>query len=353
MKIAVDAMGGDVGCKVTVPASLNALEYHKDLELVLVGDQEAIERVLKEDDRYKNNDEIIKRLSIKHASQQILMDESPSRALRSKKDSSMRVAINLVANHEAEACVSSGNTGALVAISRFVLRMIPGVSRPAITTHFPALNKKIGTNVLDLGATIEAKAKDLVELAVMGSVLASVVDKVEQPKVALLNIGTEEIKGNEQIKEAANLLANNPHINYVGFIEGNELFKGEVDVVVCDGFTGNVVLKTIEGAMKLVAALLKKSVLSSIITKVCAFLALPLFKRLYRNLEPNKYNGASLVGLNGIVVKSHGGADINGFTHSISKAMLEVENKVPQRIRSKVEEIMRDANEKDFQNEEL
>lgn len=343
MKIAIDAMGGDIGCKVTVPAALNALERHKNLELILVGDEEAIKRVLSADERYKNNDTIINRLTIKHASQQILMDESPSRALRSKKDSSMRVAINLVANHEAEACVSSGNTGALVAISRFVLKMIHGVSRPAISTHFPTINKRNNTNVLDLGATIEAKAKDLVELAIMGSVLSSVVDKVEQPKVALLNIGTEEIKGNDQIKEAANLLMNNPHINYVGFIEGNELFKGEVNVVICDGFTGNVVLKTIEGAMKLVSSLLKNSVLSSIITKIYAFLALPLFKRMYRELEPNKYNGASLVGLNGIVVKSHGGTDINGFTNSIDKAVIEVQNRVPQRIRAKIEEIIQDS----------
>ena len=268
------------------------------------------------------------------------MDELPSRALRNKKDSSMRVALNLVKEGRAEACISAGNTGALVAISKFVLKTLPGISRPAITTHFPTVLPDKTTNVLDLGANVDSSSEFLVQLAVMGTVLASEVDGIARPKVALLNIGSEEIKGNEQVKEAAQLLAHYDGINYVGFVEGNTLFEGDVDVVVCDGFIGNVTLKTIEGAFNLVKAYAKRSLLRNWFTKLLTVLALPLFRRLKREIDPDRYNGASLVGLNGVVVKSHGGANVVAFASALEKAIVEARRNVPQKISEAVAELL-------------
>jgi phosphate acyltransferase len=265
----------------------------------------------------------------------------PSKALRTKKDSSMRVAINLVKEGVAKACVSAGNTGALVATARFVLKTLPGIDRPAITTHFPTMIPNKGTNILDLGANVDSSADYLCQLAVMGSVLSLVVDNIPNPKVALLNIGSEEIKGNEQIKEASRLLSQNKNINYVGFIEGDDLFKGHVDVVICDGFVGNIVLKTIEGALKLVGFYAKRNMMRNIFTKITTILALPMLRGLQRDIDPGKYNGATLVGLQGVVIKSHGGASAVAFFHALEKAVIEAEKNVPQVIRDELTRILK------------
>lgn len=335
--ISIDAMGGDCGPVVTVPASFRLLNSCPNVHLILVGDKEKLIPLIDEQERQDLRD----RITIRHASQEVLMDDLPSKALRTKKDSSMRVAINLVKEGVAQACVSAGNTGALVATSRFVLKTLPGVHRPAITTHFPTMTTDVSTNILDLGANIDSSAEYLCQLAVMGSVLSTIIDGIENPKVALLNIGSEEIKGNDQIKKAAQLLADNKNINYVGFVEGDDIFKGNVDIIVCDGFIGNIVLKTIEGALKLVVFYAKKNLKRNLLTKLSAMLALPMLKRLQKEIDPAKYNGATLIGLKGIVIKSHGSTNIKGFFHAIKKAVVEVEKKVPQKIGDKLSEILR------------
>lgn len=337
--ISVDAMGGDHGPIVTVSAAFRLLAKYPNVQLILVGNQEVIGRAISAE----NKPELQERLTVRHASEVVLMDELPSRALRGKKDSSMRVAINLVKEGIADACVSAGNTGALVATARFVLKTLPGIDRPAITTHFPTMIPDKNTNILDLGANVDSGADYLCQLAVMGTVLSSVIDNVSNPKVALLNIGSEEIKGNEQIKEAAQLLAKNTKINYVGFVEGDDLFKGKVDVVVCDGFIGNVVLKTIEGALKLVAFYAKRNMLRNFFTKITAILALPMLKKLQKDIDPGKYNGATLVGLQGVVVKSHGGANATAFFYALEKAVIESEKKVPQKIRDELAKLFLEA----------
>lgn len=334
--ISVDAMGGDYGPSVTVPAALRLLAKYPSVELILVGNQETLNTAIAEQDRSNLKDRII----VRHASEEVLMDELPSKALRTKKDSSMRVAINLVKEGVAEACVSAGNTGALVATARFVLKTLPGIDRPAITTHFPTMIPNKSTNILDLGANVDSKAEYLFQLAVMGTVLSKIIDNISAPRVALLNIGSEEIKGNEQIKAAAQMLAQNKNINYVGFIEGDGLFKGNVDVVVCDGFIGNIVLKTIEGALKLVGFYAKRNMLRNIYTKATALLALPLLRKIQKDVDPGKYNGATLVGLQGVVIKSHGGANAAAFTCALEKAVLEAEKKVPQKIRDELTRIL-------------
>lgn len=335
--ISIDAMGGDCGPLVTVPASFRLLNRYPNVHLILVGDQGKLISIVNDQERQDLRD----RITIRHASEEVLMDELPSKALRTKKDSSMRVAVNLVKEGIAQACVSAGNTGALVATARFVLKTLPGIDRPAITTHFPTMNTDVNTNILDLGANVDSSAEYLCQFAVMGSVLSSVVDNIDNPKVALLNIGSEEIKGNEQIKKAAQLLADNKNINYVGFVEGDDIFKGNVDVIVCDGFIGNIVLKTIEGALKLVIFYAKKNLKRNILTKLSTMLALPMLKKLRKEIDPGKYNGATLIGLRGIVIKSHGSANIKGFFHAMKKAVIEVEKQVPQKISDKLSEILK------------
>ena len=336
MIIAVDAMGGDHGVSVTVPAAFKALAENDDLSLILVGDQSVIEELIIK----QNRPELACRVTIRHASQQVLMDELPSRALRNKKDSSLRKAVDLVKAKEADACVSAGNTGALVAISRFVLKMFPGIDLPAITTQMPTMVLGKNVNILDLGANLGTDASYLFQLAVMGSVLSTVVYGIPEPKVALLNIGSEEIKGNEQVKKAAQMLIANKNVNYVGFVEGDHIFKGEVDVIVCDGFTGNIVLKTIEGAMKLVTFYAKRNMLRNWFTKLTALLALPMLKEMRKEIDPGKYNGATLLGLNGIVVKSHGGADVRAFSQAILRAAVEAGSKVPEKIKDELARII-------------
>lgn len=334
--ISVDAMGGDYGIEVTVPAAFHLLAKHPNVRLILVGDQERLNAAIEE----HSNSKLKSRIVVRHTSEEVLMDELPSKALRTKKDSSMRVAVNLVKEGAAQACVSAGNTGALVATARFVLKTLPGIDRPAITTYFPTMIPNQITNILDLGANVDTNEEYLFQLAVMGTVLSRVVDNIPSPRVALLNIGSEEIKGNEQIKVASQVLAQNKNINYVGFIEGDELFKGDVDVVVCDGFIGNIVLKTIEGALKLMVFYAKRNIKRNLFTKLSALLALPLLRKIQKDVDPGKYNGATLIGLQGVVIKSHGGANTPAFVCALEKAITEAENNVPQKIRDELTKIL-------------
>lgn len=330
--ISLDAMGGDVGPAVVVPAAIKMLKEIPQLTLVLVGDETVLQQELA-----THNAQPSSRLRLHHASQKVEMDDKPSLALRGKKDSSMRVAINLVKSGDVQACVSAGNTGALMATARFVLKMLPGIDRPAICSALPAMNGP--THMLDLGANVDTSAENLLEFAVMGSVLTSAVENIESPTIGLLNIGEEEVKGNERVKEASRLLAASS-LNFVGFIEGDDIYKGRVDVVVCDGFVGNVALKTSEGVAKMISHAMKEEFSRSLFTKLAALAALPVLKALRRRIDPRRYNGASLLGLQGIVVKSHGGADELAFTYAIREAVKEVEKNVPQRISKHLEALL-------------
>jgi glycerol-3-phosphate acyltransferase PlsX len=325
-------MGGDHGPEVVIPAAISALKTHPDVTFVLVGDQDVIAEYLAQ---HQASDE--SRLRIHHASQQVAMDESPAVALRTKKDSSMRVAINLVKQGEASACVSAGNTGALMATARFVLKTLAGIERPAIISALPTM--KGHTYVLDLGANVDSSAAHLVQFAVMGSVLAETIDNIEQPSVALLNIGSEEIKGNERVKEAARLLSETD-LNYQGFVEGDGLYAGEANVVVCDGFVGNVALKSSEGVVHMIRHYLRQSFKRNIFTKIAGLIASPVLKHFRNELDPRAYNGANFIGLQGIVIKSHGGADQFAFENAINIAVIEARNNVTEKISKRIEDLL-------------
>ncbi|TDY02904.1 phosphate:acyl-[acyl carrier protein] acyltransferase [Thiohalophilus thiocyanatoxydans] len=316
-------MGGDFGPDVVVPAAFKALSRHPELNLILVGQETVIEQAIQ---AQKKTSE---RLSIHHATEIVGMDELPSQALRGKKDSSMRVAINLVKEGTAQACVSAGNTGALMATARFVLKMLPGIDRPAICTTLPTIEGH--THVLDLGANVDSDAQTLLEFAVMGAALTSAANNQHQPTIGLLNIGEEEIKGNERVKEAARLLGNS-HLNYIGYVEGDGIFKGAADVIVCDGFVGNVMLKTTEGVAKMISYYMKQEFKRNPLTLLAGLIAMPVLKAFKKRIDPREYNGASLLGLQGIVIKSHGSADAYSFATAISEAVLEVKKDVPTRI---------------------
>ena len=275
------------------------------------------------------------RFEIISATEIVEMAEAPAHALRSKKDSSMRVALNCVKDARAQACVSAGNTGALMATARFVLKMLPGVDRPATCTTFPA-ERGGEVRFLDLGANVDSSPENLFQFAVMGSVLSQALDRVENPRIALLNIGSEEIKGNEVVKRASDIFSDSQVINYIGYVEGDGIFKNIADVIVCDGFIGNITLKTIEGSVKFVGRLMKDIVAKRWWNKILILPALPLLKKLVDYINPERHNGASLLGLNGIVIKSHGGASVNAFYHAIGEAVREVEANVPRLIGEKV-----------------
>jgi glycerol-3-phosphate acyltransferase PlsX len=257
------------------------------------------------------------------------MDEAPASALRGKKDSSMRVAINLVKNGEAHACVSAGNTGALMAIARFVLKTLPGIDRPAIAGILPTMKGE--AYVLDLGANVNCTPEHLLQFAIMGSTLVSAMQHIERPSIGLLNIGEEDIKGNDVVKQAAELLRASG-LNFYGNVEGDDIFKGTTDVVVCDGFVGNVALKTAEGLAKMLRAFLTEEFRRNWFTVACGAIAMPVLKAFKRRVDPGRYNGASLLGLKGIVVKSHGSADSFAFQNAIERAFEEVREEVLQRI---------------------
>ena len=326
--IALDAMGGDHGPVVTVDAAKMALDEIAGLELVLVGDQNQLTAELDKHGLGKDN-----RVSIRHASEVVGMDDLPVIALKKKKDSSMRVAINLVKEGSVQACVSAGNTGALMATSKFVLKTVPGISRPAICTILPGI--KGHTHMLDLGANLECTPQNLAEFALMGSVLAQSVEGIENPTIGLLNVGSEEVKGSDSVKKASQLIAAS-RLNYYGFVEGDDIYKGTVNVIVTDGFVGNVSLKTGEGLAALVNHVLRSEFKRNWLTKLAAIVALPVLNSLRRKLDPRRYNGASLLGLNGIVVKSHGSADSSSYLNAIKIASIEIENNVPQRISSAI-----------------
>ena len=335
--IAIDAMGGDHGPPVTVGAAQLALNEFPDLELVLVGNREALEAEVA---RLQLGAE--SRLRIHHASEVVGMDESPALALKKKKDSSMRVAIDLVRDGTVQACVSAGNTGALMATSKFVLKTIRGISRPAICTALPGIHGH--THMLDLGANVECEAENLAEFALMGSVLAQSVEGINNPSIGLLNIGSEAIKGSELIKRASQLIAESG-LNYQGFVEGDDIYTGKVNVIVTDGFVGNVSLKTGEGVAALVNHVLKSEFRRNWFTRLCAVCAWPVMASVKRKLDPRQYNGASLLGLNGIVIKSHGGADVSSYLNAIRIASIEVDKDVPQRISRVIENHFSQAEE--------
>jgi glycerol-3-phosphate acyltransferase PlsX len=322
LTIAVDAMSGDHGAEAAVPAALDVLASTPDLRLIIVGRGDAVRPLL-------GRGPHLERCSIVEASEVVGMDERPQDALRRKKDSSMRVAINLVEKGEANACVSAGNTGALLATSRFVLGMIPGIDRPAIVSAMPAVHGH--TVMLDLGANPDCSADNLVQFAVMGSVIASDLHGVNSPRVGLLNIGEEDIKGTEELREANKRLTGTA-LNFVGFVEGDDIFAGEVDVVVTDGFTGNVALKTMEGLARFIGGAMREEFSRGVLRKAAAVAAMPALKALKARLDPRAYNGASMVGLQGVVIKSHGGADRVSFANAVGVALTEARNGVPDQI---------------------
>ena len=326
--LAVDAMGGDYGPSVTIPASINALSKYDQLHIILVGDKELIQTELQKN-KYTNT-----RLSIQHASEVVEMDESPQSALKNKKDSSMRVAINLIKEEKAQACVSAGNTGALMATARYVLKMLPGIDRPAIASSLPS--QKGTTYMLDLGANTDCTAENLLQFAVMGAMLVSSVTGNPKPSIGLLNIGSEDIKGNEVVKQAGELLRRS-HLNFYGNVEGNDIFKGTTDVVVCDGFVGNVALKSAEGIAQLMGRFLTQEFKRNWMTKSMAFVSLLVLNRFKKRLDPRRYNGASFLGLKGIVIKSHGGADSYSFFYAIRTAIEESKNNVLENIQKQLE----------------
>ncbi len=330
--IALDAMSGDHGSAEIIPAALSVLDRYSNLHLILVGRDEILLQTLLENNATSN-----KQLSIKHAPEVVEMHEQPSKALRNKKNSSMRIAINMVHEGEAQACVSAGNTGALMAISRFVLKMLPGIDRPAICSVMPALDGE--TYLLDLGANVDSSAEQLLQFAVMGTELSSATKDINSPTVALLNIGSEKMKGNDRIKLAATFLSDS-HLNYVGFAEGTDIYSGKFDVIVCDGFVGNIALKASEGVAEFISQHIKNTFQKSFYGRLAALITMPIFKGIQHKLDPRRYNGASLLGLRGIVIKSHGSADKISFAHAIEEAIAEVKKNVPEKINARLEELL-------------
>jgi glycerol-3-phosphate acyltransferase PlsX len=322
LHIAIDAMSGDHGTSVSVPAALAAAREFGDVRFTLIGRQPDLEREL--------GAGIPSNVSCLFAADVVEMTDHPREALRRKKDSSMRRAIDLVKTREAHACVSAGNTGALMATAHFVLKMLPGVERPAIVSLIPSRGGH--TYMLDLGANASCTPVQLAQFAVMGAVLAADLEGAhESPRVGLLNIGEEEIKGNDIVQAAHNLLTASD-LNYVGFVEGHDIFSDKVDVVVTDGFTGNVALKAMEGAARLIADAMREEFTRTSLRKLGALTVKPVLDALRTRLDPRRYNGASMVGLNGIVIKSHGGTDLFGFQRAIEVAVLEARNGVPAQI---------------------
>ena len=326
-------MGGDHGPHVTVPAALEFQARASDVDIVLVGLREAVEAELAARGAVAGA-----RLKVHAATQVVAMDEPPAQAMRYKKDSSMRVAVNLVKAREAHACVSAGNTGALMAISRFVLKTIPGIDRPAIATILPNMKGRY-TYVLDLGANVDCTAEQLMQFGVMGAMLVAALEHRDRPSVGLLNIGVEDIKGNDTVKRAAELLRASG-LNFHGNVEGDDIYKGTTDVVVCDGFVGNALLKASEGVVTMIIGLLRQEFRRNPWNMLAAWMATPVRNALRARMDPAKYNGASLLGLRGIVIKSHGSADVRAFGHALERAAEEVRNNVAQRTAERMTQIL-------------
>jgi len=331
--IAVDAMGGDLGLHATIPAVVTLLTTSPSLRVIVVGDRNKIEselQLLTDSLSVISTLQKDNRLEIQHASEVVGMDESPSIALRTKKDSSLRVAIQLVKDQRADGCVSAGNTGALMAISRFVLKTCETIDRPAIISALPTAQGQ--AYMLDLGANVDCHSEQLYQFALMGDVLVRELTGIKKPRIALLNVGEEEIKGNDQVKQANELLQSDPLLNYVGYVEGSDILSGKADVIVCDGFVGNVALKSIEGAAALIVRMLSDAFKRNWYTKLVGMLVEPVLRRLFQRLDPSTHNGASLVGLRGVVVKSHGNANANEFISAIELAVSEVQKDIPSLI---------------------
>lgn len=321
-------MGGDVGLEATVPAVIEILSKERDVACILVGDRAQIDAQLA---AQPLSEKVTSRLEVQHASQVVMMDEAPALALRKKKDSSMRVVIDMVKQGNADACVSAGNTGALMATARFVLKMIKGIDRPAICTALPRVSGV--THLLDLGANVDTPPDGLLQFGLMGAAVASIVHGIEHPTVGLLNVGAEDVKGNDQVKKTT-MLFRESHLNYIGFVEGDDIYLGDTDVIVCDGFVGNVALKSSEGVAKMITAILRQEFGRNLLTKFSALAAKPVLDSLKQRMDPGRYNGASLVGLNGIVVKSHGGADSDGFAAAIKVAIKEARAGMVENIKT-------------------
>lgn len=331
VRLAIDAMGGDHGLSVTIPAALSFLKQHADARLLLVGQPDAIAARLATESSYTSDGALASRLTIVPASEVVTMDDPPAQALRSKRDSSMRIAIEQVKQGHADACVSAGNTGALMAMSRFVLKMLDGIDRPAIASQLPNARGRV-TTMLDLGANVDCSAEHLLQFAVMGSALVSVLEGKESPTIGLLNIGEEAIKGNDVVKEAAELIRSTT-LNFHGNVEGNDIYAGTVDVVVCDGFVGNVVLKTSEGLAQMLSGFIREAFTRNWATKAAALIAMPVLRRFRHQIDHRRYNGAALIGLRGIVVKSHGSADATAFEAALRRAADAARNNLIGRIR--------------------
>lgn len=325
VRIAIDCMGGDHGLPVTVPAAVGFLRQVSDVRLLLVGREEEIRAALA-----KARGADLSRIEIRPASEVVAMDDPPAAALRGKRDSSMRIAIEAVKSGDAQACVSAGNTGALMAISRFVLRMLEGIDRPAIAAPLP--NRLGGvTTMLDLGANVDCEPEHYLQFAIMGAALVTVLHGTERPSVGLLNIGEEAIKGNDSVKQAAELLRASS-LNFRGNVEGNDIYEGTTDVVVCDGFVGNVALKTSEGLAHMLNSFIREEYSRNLLSKLAALVSLPVLNRLKGRVDSRRYNGASLVGLRGIVIKSHGSADAYAFEQALRRAYDAAHNGLLERI---------------------
>lgn len=325
-------MGGDFGPHSIVPASIACLADYPSLHLVLVGQAPLIEELIAQTPGVDRA-----RLHVEHASEVIGMDERPAQALRGKPDSSMRVALGLLRSGRVQACVSAGNTGALMALSRYLLKTLPGIDRPAMVTAIPTRGGCC--HLLDLGANVDCSAEQLYQFAVMGAVAAEALG-IARPRVALLNVGTEEVKGNQQVKLAASLLRQADGLNYIGFIEGDGLYRGEADVVVCDGFVGNILLKSSEGLAAMISARIEALFDESLASRLVGLLALPLLRRLRAELAPAQHNGASFLGLQGVVVKSHGAAGPEDFKSAIRRALTEIQENLPQRLYGRLEDML-------------
>ncbi len=328
MKIAIDAMSGDNGLDAVIPAVGLVLSKYNNLEITLVGIEAQIKLALKKHNISEQS------IQVFNATQVVEMTDSPIYALRYKKDSSMRKAIDLLKQGQVDACVSAGNTGALMATSKFVLNTINGIDRPAIASTIPSF--KGHTILLDLGANVQCSALNLHQFAVMGTILSKYTNKLREnikPRVALLNVGKEDYKGNDLVKATSEVLAKNPELNYIGYIEGDDLYYGAAEVVVCDGFVGNVVLKTSEGVARFISDIIKQEYNKNIFTKLLGFLSQPVINSIRAKLDSRKYNGASFLGLNGIVIKSHGGADVAAFANAIIKAKDEVEFNIIDKLK--------------------
>ena len=328
--IAVDAMSGDYGAQVLVPGVLDQLKINRELRVILVG-RESVLRPCLENIPGEPDDPG----GAQEGGQLGARAEASRTALRKKKDSSMRVAINLVRDGLADACVSAGNTGALMATARFVLRTLPGIDRPAIIATIPAIGGN--THMLDVGANSHCTAEQLFQFGVMGSVVSADIHELKSPRVGLLNIGVEAIKGTEIIREAGRMLSGS-NLNYIGFIEANDIFTGHVDVVVSDGFSGNVALKTLEGAARMISSYMRAEFTRTLFSRIQGLVALPALKAFRKRTDPRRYNGASMVGLNGIVVKSHGSADRIAFGNAIQIALVECQQGVPIQISKLLEQ---------------